>query len=371
MQDANVSLLWRQPEIASQFRTGVCLHGHTMHSEECLSFLPRYLRYVPVVSQIVRRYERGPDPAVDFSRAYWTPPLTPASALQLERYQILNLGLRPIVSLTDHDNIEAGAALQVAADPREVPISVEWTAPYRRTIFHIGVHNLPADGARAWMSAMAAYTLARNEQLLPGILATLSEIPDVLIVLNHPFWLEEGIDEDDHQRALPLLLRECGSWLHALELNGTRNWAENEAVLDLARETTKPIVSGGDRHACEASACLNLTNARSFSEFAAEVRDGHSHVSFLPHYREPMPLRIMEASWDILRDYPEYPDREHWTDRVYYRGDDGVARPLTALWRDGAPWVVRPANALLHCMTSPGLRLAVRYLLSRRHEVRS
>jgi len=50
--------------------TGVCLHGHTMHSEECLSFLPRYLHHVPGVSQIVSRYEGGPRPAVDFSRAY-------------------------------------------------------------------------------------------------------------------------------------------------------------------------------------------------------------------------------------------------------------------------------------------------------------
>ncbi len=31
------------------------------------------------------------------------------------------------MSLTDHDNIEAGASLQVSASADEVPISVEWT----------------------------------------------------------------------------------------------------------------------------------------------------------------------------------------------------------------------------------------------------
>jgi hypothetical protein len=111
VKDSNVSFLWRNADSVRQFNTGVCLHGHTMHSEECLSFLPRYLHRVPGVSHIVSRYQRGPLPAVDFSRAYWTPPLSPASALRLERGQIAKLGLHPLVSLTDHDNIEAGATL--------------------------------------------------------------------------------------------------------------------------------------------------------------------------------------------------------------------------------------------------------------------
>jgi hypothetical protein len=124
---SNVWFLWRNADYTRLFRSGVCLHGHTMHSEECLSFLPRYLHRVPGVSQIVGRYQRGPRPAVDFSRAYWTPPLSQASALRLEREQITGLGLYPLVSLTDHDNIEAGATLQETASPDEVPISVEWT----------------------------------------------------------------------------------------------------------------------------------------------------------------------------------------------------------------------------------------------------
>jgi len=364
MRNASVSLFWRQPEITTQFRTAVCLHGHTLYSEECLSFLPRHLHCVPGISQIVRTYERGPQP-VDFSRAYWTPPLTPASALRLERDQIAGIGLLPIVSLTDHDSIEAGMALQITSEPRHTPVSVEWTVPYRRSIFHLGVHNLPPEAARYWMSAMALYTLGADEELLPAILAELAAIPESLIVLNHPFWIEEGIEEADHRPALERLLRTCNHRFHAFELNGTRPWRENQATIELAQEWSRPVISGGDRHAGEPSACLNLTSAASFSEFAAEVRDGRSHVLFMPQYREPLPLRLLEASWDILRPYPEYPGREHWTDRVFYRGEDGVARPVSQIWEGRIPWVVRPVTGLLQWFTHPGVRVALRYLLSR------
>jgi hypothetical protein len=70
--------------------------------------------------------------------------------------------------------------------------------PYERSYFHIGVHNLPLAWARSWMFAMAAYTSAPREQALPELLSALAEDPGVLVVLNHPLWLEEGVAEDDH-----------------------------------------------------------------------------------------------------------------------------------------------------------------------------
>ena len=363
MDHSRVSLFWDQPGAVGGFATAACLHGHTMHSEECLSFLPRYLAGIPGISQIVRCYQRGPRPAVDFSRAYWTPPLTPASAMRVERTQIENLGLRPLVSLTDHDNIDAGLAL------KDEPISVEWTVPYERSVLHLGIHNLPVDSARSWISVMAAYTSAAVESRLPEILGEMGRIPGVLIALNHPFWLEEGVEETDHRRALDRVLRECNHLFHAFELNGTRRWSENRAVVDLAREWSRPVVSGGDRHACEPAACLNLTNATSFAEFAGEVRSGHSVVLFMPHYRDSMPVRMWEAIWDILRPYPEYPGRERWTDRLFYRGEDGTATPLSILWKNRMPWVVRPAAGMLEFPAINGVRLALRRLLSRQTEV--
>lgn len=365
MKFSNVSFLWRDAGCTRQFRTGVCLHGHTMHSEECLSFLPRYLHSVPGVSQVVSRYQRQPHPAVDFARAYWTPPLSPASALHLERQQITELNLQPLVSLTDHDNIEAGAALQETESADEVPISVEWTVPFSGSIFHLGIHNLPPDEARFWMPAMTAYTASQDEKLLRPLLQGFARIPQVLVVLNHPFWLEEGIEEAAHQLALNRFLRAYVSCLHAFELNGTRKWKENAAVIELARTHARPVVSGGDRHACEPAACLNLTNSRTFSEFASEVKAGYSPVVFLPQYRQPMAFRILEATCEILKRYPEYPGRERWIDRVFYRGEDGAAaQTLATLWKNREPLVIVPLSGALQFLATHRVRTALRLLMS-------
>ncbi len=367
VNDCPAQFFWRDPKLVERFRTGVCLHGHTMHSEECLWFLPRYLRYVPGLSQIVSGYQRGPQ-AVDFARAHWTPPLSPASALRIEQEQIANLRLLPLVSLTDHDNIEAAMSIRIAADDVDTPVSVEWTVPYERSILHLGIHNLPPNTARFWMSAMAAYTAAPDERLLPDILSELARIPEALIVLNHPFWLEEYVEEENHRAALVRFLAGCLEWIHAFELNGTRVWEENAEAIDLARAHSRPVISGGDRHACEPAACINLTNARSFPEFVSEIRDGQSVLLFMPHYREAMALRILEASWDILRPYPEYPAREQWTDRFFYKDEDGVARTLSTIWEGDVPLILRPATGLVQLFATTKLRLALRPLLPRRGE---
>jgi hypothetical protein len=368
MRGSTVQFSWREPHSTAGFGAGVCLHGHTMHSQECLSFLPRYLHHVPGISQIVSYYERAPR-RVDFERAWWTPPLTPASALRLEQEQISRLGLRPLVSLTDHDDIQAGLALSVTADPADTPVSVEWTVPYDHSFFHLGVHNLPRKAARDWMAAMAAYTGAPRESALPAILAELACVPDLLIVLNHPFWLEEGVAEEDHPRALGRLLRECGGHFDAFELNGTRRWKENADTIELARTHGRPVISGGDRHACEPSACINLTNARSFAEFAAEIREGQSSILFLPQYRDPMAHRVLEAARDILRTYPEYPGRERWSDRIFYRGDDGVARTVAQIWQGREPRLLRGAVSAVHLLAGSRFRPALRFFLPERGEL--
>lgn len=368
MRENTVRFAWREPESTAGFQAGVCLHGHTMHSQECLSFLPRYLHHVPGISQIVSYYERGPR-RVDFSRAWWTPPLTPAAALSLEREQIAGLGLRPMVSLTDHDDIQAGLSLGITADAAETPVSVEWTVPYERSFFHLGVHNLPREAARYWMNAMAEYTATPREDALPAILDEFARVPDVLMVLNHPFWLEEGVTEDDHRSALDRLLRECVPWLDAFELNGTRRWKENADTIELARAYSRPLVSGGDRHACEPSACINLTNARSFAEFVTEIHAGRSSILFLPHYQQPMAERILEASRDILRSYPEFPGRERWADRIFYRGADGVARTVAEIWQGREPRLVASAIAAIQFFGGNRFRPALRLFLSERGEL--
>jgi hypothetical protein len=214
------------------------------------------------------------------------------------------------------------------------------------------------------MSAMMTCAATQDERLLHDLLSALAAIPQVLVVLNHPFWLEEGIEEAVHRPALDRFLREYTACLHALELNGTRKWPENAAVMDLARAHALPVVSGGDRHACEPAACLNLTNSRSFSEFASEVRAGYSEVVFLPHYRQPMAFRILEATCEILKRYPESRGRERWIDRVFYRGEDGRAQSLATLWKNREPLVVVPLSGALQFLGTDRVRTTLRFLMS-------
>ena len=61
----------------------------------------------------------------DLSRMWWTPPLTPRQAFDLEARQIEDrLELEPIVSVSDHDSIAAPMLLQVLHRRSSVPVSI-------------------------------------------------------------------------------------------------------------------------------------------------------------------------------------------------------------------------------------------------------
>jgi hypothetical protein len=82
-----------------------------------------------------------------------------------------------------------------------------------------------------------------------------------------------------------------------------------------------------------------------------------------------MALRILETAWEILRPYPEYRGRERWTDRVFYRREDGVAQSLSTIWKDRVPWMVGPVTGMLQFCAMRGLRPTLRFLLSNRAEL--
>src|SRR5215470_7260247 len=156
----------------SSYSSGVSLHSHTMHSKERLGRLPAYIAKFPIGGYIIERelgrlhLYKGWN--FNFNSYYWTPPLSPREAYELESAIIeKDLGIKPLVSLSDHDNIEAGQHLRMLGATRDVPISVEWTAPYEETIFHIGVHNLPPSRATSWMAAFVEYTAKPDGGKLP------------------------------------------------------------------------------------------------------------------------------------------------------------------------------------------------------------
>ena len=78
------------------------------------------------------------------------------------------------------------------------------------------------------------------------------------------------------------------------DLRKVTAWPENLAVIELARDSGKPLVSGGDRHGCEPNSIVNLTRSVTFSGFVSEVRAARSEILLLDHYREP---RRFRAAW--------------------------------------------------------------------------
>jgi hypothetical protein len=63
-----------------------------------------------------------------------------------------------MVSITDHDNIKAPMLLRTVPSARQIPVSVEWSAPYGgMQSFHLGVHNLPSARAAEWMATLARF----------------------------------------------------------------------------------------------------------------------------------------------------------------------------------------------------------------------
>jgi hypothetical protein len=330
--------------------------------------VPRYTAGVALVANAIRqqeeRYRARTGRALDFSRAFWRPPLAPREALDLETKQIEELGLDALVSLSDHDDIQAGVHLSVL-DSR-MPVAVEWTVPFGPSFFHLGVHNLPAREARAVMAGLAETTADPKRGRIREMLAALDEFPQTLVVWNHPAWDEARIGSLEHSQVLGQFFERFGEQIHALELNGLRPWSENKRVLQIAAQTGHPVISGGDRHGLEPNANLNLTNAGTFDEFVEEVRhDHHSDVLFLPQYREPLRVRMIETMWDIVREYPDFPqERRRWNDRVFYACDDGVTRPLSAIWTGGEPW---PVTWFLHGLRAtkhPRLRGALKLALA-------
>jgi len=334
-----LTCLWKEPDAARSFRTGVSLHSHTNHSRESLRFILQYAQKFTLLEAALRLRSQwcakttGVMP--DLLRGYWTPPLPARGAFDLERGQIENtLHLGAFVSLTDHDNVDAPLLLRVVPETREVPVSTEWTLPYGASTFHLGVHNLPARLATEITTELAAYTKSPQPARARDLLAQLHADPDVLVVLNHPLWDLTGISGERHRQELSSFLQRNGEFIHALEISGVRTWRENREVLDIAAGWNQLAISGGDRHGCEPNAILNLTQTGTFAEFVHQVRrTRESHVLFMPQYAEPMALRVVQTLLDVIRYDPEAATgARHWDDRVFHPDSADVEQPLSSLW---------------------------------------
>ena len=179
MPTSSISYLWRDTGAARDFRTGVSLHSHTNQSSETLDFLANFGNQYPVMRPLLSRLERRAEQIhgvrINYAASYWTPPMTPKLAFDLETRQIEKLGLDAMVSITDHDTIKAPMLLRTVPSARQIPVSVEWSAPYAgMQSFHLGVHNLPSARATEWMATFTEFTANPSDARLTEILAALN-----------------------------------------------------------------------------------------------------------------------------------------------------------------------------------------------------
>ena len=348
-----------------EYRAAVSLHSHTHHSKESLAFIPEFSEKWRVLRWVLEsQYKRSRVP-VDLTKAHWTPPLTPKLAYETEKTQIQNLlDLAGLVVLTDHDTIEAPTLLRMMEETRNIPLALEWTAPFDRAIFHLGIHNLPSCRAAELVSELLACTQSPSRKNLRELLATLDQLPGVLVVFNHPLWDLCGLGRQCYLQVLNQFLQDNVRFLHAFEVNATRGWKENNAVMQLAERWQRLVVSGGDRHGCEPSGAVNLTRAQSFPEFVQEIRqEQRSHILLMPQYAESRCLRTLQTLLDVIREYPDYPaGSQRWDGRVFHPDHTNIDRPVSAYWNTPPAFLER-IFSILRLLENTAVRQAVRSIL--------
>jgi hypothetical protein len=332
-----------------------------------LDFVPHYAEKLPIIAQFWRRerdrYKKRLGREIDFSTAYWSPPLAPDDVYDIEKRQIEESGLNAIVSLTDHDSIDATLTVNERVENTYAPISMEWTVPFEYGFFHVGVHNLPKDRAAELTKTLLEFTFNEanhTNEYLTEMFAILNEIPHVLVILNHPLWDIEMVGKERHTELLKDFVKRHGKWIHAFEVNGFRAWSENKAVIEMAEAFGIPVATGGDRHGCKPNTVINLTDAQTFDDFVEEIRiNKRSEVVLMPAYEQPLHSRQLESFAEILSHYPDFrAGRQRWFDRVFYDGGEGDGlRPLSAHgWVNGGPPWLRWAVWTLGVFGSPAVR---------------
>ena len=371
MPSSTISYLWRDKDAPKGFRTGVSLHSHTNQSHETLDFLANFGNQFPVMRPLLSRLERRAEQMhgvrINYAASYWTPPMTPKLAFDLESRQIREAG--PGADGFHHRSRQHQGADAAAHGAQRAPDSgfggVE-RALWRNAVVPSG-RPQPAQRTRDGVDGDARGLHRPSQRCAPhrDSCRALHHEPNVLVVFNHPMWDLYLIGKEKHQFLVNEFLQKNGAYLHALELNGLRNWDENRAVRRLAEKWNMLLISGGDRHGVEPNANINLTNATSFTEFVHEIRrEKKSNVLFMPQYAEPWKHRILQSTIDAIRHYPEFPQGSRtWDERVYHPDANGVVRPLSELWPKGsAPRVMSAILAMVqmmgHGLVSGGLRLA-------------
>jgi hypothetical protein len=287
------------PHPDREFGYAVSLHNHSCHSVEKLAALNQVIKLAfmrPLSGVLQRAFGLDGVAGLNYAEVTYNPPYTPDDVYQMESAAAADWGFHGVhLTITDHDEFAGSLALlrdrpdlngcTNGCTNGRIAIGEELSLWYQGHLFHLGLSGLPESAiAETHDRIQSAARGGRYDELFETLAAS-----GCLVVLNHPL-----VAWGPGAETIPVteLLSRYGWAIHALEINGMRSREENDRVLELARHWRKPVVGGGDSHLLVASSVLSLSQAASFKDFVAEVKDGHAVPFVSPDYSAPLKWKL-------------------------------------------------------------------------------
>jgi hypothetical protein len=279
------------PHPEREFGYAVSLHNHSRHSVEKLAALNHVVKLAymrPWSGVLQSAFGLNGVAGLNYAEVTYNPPYTPEDVYQMESAATAGWGFHGVhLTISDHDEFAGSLALlRDRADLNgRIAIGEELSLWYRGHLFHLGLSGLPESAiVETHDRIQLAARGGRYDELFETLAAS-----GCLVVFNHPLlpWGPEA-------KIIPAteLLSRYGWAIHALEVNGMRPREENDRVLELARRWRKPVVGGGDSHLLVPSSILSLSQAATFKDFIAEVKDGHAVPFVTPDYFAPLKWKL-------------------------------------------------------------------------------
>ena len=323
------------PQPAQEFAFAVSPHNHSCHSIENLASLNQVVKLWfmrPFRHVLQWAFGLAPVRDLDYAEVYYRAPLTVEDVFLTESAGVAPLGFDGVhLGITDHDEVAGSVELlrKHPANAHRTPLGEELSIRFQNYLFHLGVTDLPESGVEETHASLQA--AARAERL--DDLFEILRASGCLVVLNHPLvpWSKEK-DSAPH-RKIPVeeLLQRYGWAIHALEYNGMRGQKENDCVLELAKHVNKPVVGGGDSHLLLASSVLSLSQAATYRDFAAEVKEGRAVPLVTPPYFAPLRWKLFLRVLYFIAHYRQIghfrgePVRDLLADKAVFLDPAGVA----------------------------------------------
>src|ERR1700733_5158962 len=274
-----------------EFGYAVSLHNHSHYSVEKLAALNQVVKLAfmrPLSGILQSSFGLGDVSNLNYADVTFNPPYTPEDVYQMEAAAAAHWGFHGVhLAITDHDEF-AGSLALLRSRPDltgRAAVGEELSLWYQGHLFHLGLSGLPESGIDDLHGRIqSAARGGRHDELFETLAAC-----GCLVVLNHPL-----IAWAPGRESIPItdLLTRYGWAIHAFEVNGMRRREENDRVLELARQWRKPVVGGGDSHLLVASSVISLSQAATFKDFVAEVKDGHALPFVTPDYFAPLQWKL-------------------------------------------------------------------------------